>query len=312
MSHAPFSSLSSSAPASSAGGPVVETVHACARHTEMRGDRGCLGCSNALCTACARSLRHRHCPECRQKAGKAAHFVDTSWRVALLVDALSSSWKAIPRRAPALLAVLGLALVVPLAIYGLADPQSSDWSDGIALAAGFGFGAFFLGAFLQPLLVLPTLAQTSTLRALGGALLGCLAAFLPLLAVGVVVGVLDGALHHALSDLLGFVFIAVAAVSLPLGLTWQGRAVLGRGPSLRGTLGGVVAHFCVAGAWGFALSFAWIPVAVAVGVGAVIHPAVAGVVGVVCGLVIWLGVLLGMGSFAAASARYSDDLQRLR
>lgn len=310
MSSAP---ASSSFPTSSAGGPVVETVHACARHPLLRGDRGCASCGNALCSACARSLPHRHCPDCRTKQDKPAHVVDAGWRITLLIDAVLLSLRAIPRRVPALAGILAVSLFGPLGLYLLADPSTPDWKDAAALAGLFAFAAFGLGCFLQPLLVLPLLTRTSKTRALVGAVLGCAVAFVPLVVViAAAAGLMAaGVDDEAVGNLAGLAFCAVAAVTLPIGLVWQGRAVMDRPPTLRGSLGAVVAHFCVAGLWGFVLSFAWFPIAAIVAVGVFASPVVAGVLGTVCGVVLWLGLLWGMGSFAAASARYSDDLERL-
>ena len=317
MSSSPLSSLSvtSSSPlSSSAGGPVVSTVHACARHPLLRGERGCAGCSAALCSACARSVAHKHCPDCRQQQGKPAHVVDAGWRITLILDAMAASLKAIPRRAPALLAILAVSLLAPLGIYALADEQSPDWTDAAALAGAFGFCAFALGAFIQPLIVVPLLGRSSKVRVIAGAFIGCVVAFTPFFALGAVAAMAHELLHideEIIGNLIGFAVLAVGAVSIPIGLVWQGRAVMDLGPSFKGTFGAVVAHFCVAGAWSMVLSFAWIPVGVAVLVGVVASPVVGGVVGVVCGLVLWLGLLLGMGSFAAASARCSEDLRQL-
>ncbi len=311
--------------ASPARGLIVETQHACARHPDMRGERGCTSCNNALCSACARSLAHRSCPGCREQHGKTAHVVDASWRVHLLTDALSSSWQALPRRAPALLTILMTSLLVPFAVYGLAAVDgsagdgstsadwTSDWGDGAALAVAFVVGAFLLGTFLQPLLVLPTVARTRTSRVVGGAFFGAFVAFAPLLLVGgVVAGLSDGGVDPEGVELVVLLGCAVAAVSLTTGLVWQGRTVLGRGPSLAGLFGAFVAHFCLAGLWSTLLTFALVPVAVVVAIGFAAGPAVAGVLGVVFGVVLWLLMLMGMGSFSAGSARYSDDLQRLR
>ena len=310
MSSAPFAV---SSVATSATGPVVDVVHVCARHPELRGDRGCSSCSNALCTACARSLPHRQCPDCREQAGAPAHVVDASWRIQLLIDALSSSIKAVPRRLPALAAILGVALLAPLGLHLLADPQESSAVTMGVIGGLFAFGAFALGMWLQPLLVVPTVAATKKGRVLTGALLGAFVAFAPLLALTLTIIPLEaaGADSDVVGQLFGMAFLAVGATTIPLGLVWQGRAVLGRSPTMRGTLGVVVAHFCVAGLWASVLSILCLPLALLVVVGFVVDPAVAGVTGVVVGLVVWLLLLLGMGSFAAGSARYSDDLERL-
>ena len=326
MSHAPLSSSSSfpsSFPSSAAALPVVALQHACARHPAMRGERGCLTCSQALCSACVRSRAHQQCPDCRVKQGKDPHVVDVSWRVSLLVDALAQSWRAIPRRAPALLGILALSLLAPLGV-ALAVDTSDGWA-ALVLALAFGALAFALGAFLQPLLVLPQKQPTSKAKALVGALVGCCAAFVPVIAV-VVGGVVVGAAFHVDDDLVGNVsgvaLFVVGLVSIPIGLVWQGRAVLGLPPTLRGSVGAVVAHFCFAGAWCTVLTLLWIPLGLLgllAGLGLVggmdmpnVWVIAAGVLGVVTGLVVWLVQLLAMGSFAAGAARYSHDLQTLR
>lgn len=317
MSSSPLSSSSfaASSPSSSAGGPVIRTVHACARHPLLRGERGCASCNEALCTACARSTSHKHCPACRARDGKAAHVVDASWRITLILDAMAASLRAIPRRAPALLAILAVSLLAPLAIYAADDSGgAADWKDAAALAGAFGFFACALGAFFQPLLVVPLLGRTSKARLVAGPVLGCLVAFAPVLALGVVGAVLGDALHwndDVVGNLIGFAVLAVGAVSIPLGLVLQGRAVMNLAPTFDGAFGAVVAHFCVAGAWSMVLSFAWIPIIAAVAVGVFASPVVAGIIGTICGLFLWVATLLGMGSFAAASARYSEDLRAL-
>lgn len=260
-------------------------------------------------------MPHRECPDCRERAGKAAHVVDASWRVHLLIDGLASSWKALPRRIPALAGILFASLLLPLGVYALAAPETSDWSDGGAVAFAFACGAFFLGTFLQPLLVLPMIERTKKARVVAGAVLGSFTAFAPLVVIGVVAAVtIEGGSSsdaEIIGQLVGFFMMAVAAVTMTTGLVWQGRVVLGRGPGLAGLFGAVVAHFCAFGLWGTLLSAAVVPAAIAVVIGVVVSPVVAGVIGVVAGVFLWLAMLVGMGAFAAGSARYSDDLERL-
>ena len=279
----------------------------------MRGDRGCVRCSNALCSACARSLPHRECPACREQAGQAAHVVDASWRIQLLIDSLLASTKAVPRRLPVLAGLLVIALLAPLALYGVVDPDDSAETIMAVIGLCFGLGLFGLGLWLQPLLVLPTIARTSTARAVVGALLGTGVVYLPALTVLLATLPLESLLEsiEAVNQLIGLAFMMVTAISVPLGLTWQGRAVLGHAPSARGVVGAVVAHAVVAGLWMGVLTMVSILLAAFIGLGFLVDPAVAGVVGVVSGVVVWLLVLLSMGSFAAASARYSVDLERL-
>ncbi len=307
MSSAPFV-------ATSAAGLAVQLNHVCARHPEMRGEGVCARCSNALCTACARSLPHRECPACRQSAAKPAHVVDVSWRIQLLIDALVSSFRAVSRRWPALIGILLVSLVAPLGLFlVLGGLQESDSTKFGVVGGLFALSAFALGLWLQPLMVLPTVARTSKGRLLVGALLGAFVSLGPLLTLCVAAVPLE--IAHVNSELvgqfLGMAFMLVGSITFPVGLVLQGRALLGRGPSVRGTVGAVVAHFCLVGMWSTVLGLACVPLGVLVGVGVLVHPAVAGVFGVGGGVLVWLLVLLGMGSFAAASSRYSDDLERL-
>ncbi|MDP2340393.1 MAG: B-box zinc finger protein [Deltaproteobacteria bacterium] len=309
MSSAPFSDFV----ATSAAGPGVDVVHLCARHPEMRGDRGCTQCSNALCTACARSLPHRVCPDCRQQAGEPAHVVDASWRIQLLIDSLMASVKAVPRRLPALAAILAVALFAPVGLWGLADPDDSAAVTMGVIGGLFAAGVFGLGMWLQPLIVLPTIERTSKGRVLLGALLGAFVVYAPMFVLALMAIPLEKTLYSSevVGQLYGMAFMLVCGITVPLGLLWQARVVMGQGPSVRGLFGTVVAHGVVAGLWISVLAMVCLPLLVVTGLGVLVDPAVAGVVGVVSGVVVWLLLLVGMGSFAAGSARYSVDLERL-
>lgn len=313
---------SSVAPTSSAVGLVLTTEHTCARHPAFQGERQCLSCSNALCSACARSQQHHHCGECRTRNGQAAHVVDVGWRVSLVIDSVLASWRAIPRRAPAVLAILLVSLLAPLSLL-VADSDTSEvddvfggWGDAALVGALFALAVFSLGWFFQPLIAFP-LASSQRKAGLGrsvvAGVVGTLTAFVPVaLVVGACVA-LDEVINDAeiVGNLAGLAFLAVAPVSLTLGLTWQAQLLLGQRPGLRGVFGAIVAHCCVVGVWSTIVWVLLIPIGATGLVGFFIDPAVAGVIGVVGGLVVWLFLLLGSGSFAAASARYSDDLDRL-
>lgn len=314
MSNSSVSSLVH--PSSSAAVLGLQTEHVCARHPEMRGERGCASCSAALCTACVRSSAHRHCPTCRQNAQQAPHVVDVGWRVHLQVDALAAAVRAVPRRAPALLGLLGLALFVPLFVYvSLSDGSSGDKEDWIVaagLGGAFAAAAFFLGAFFQPLLVIPQVAPVSK-RFVVGALLASVVAFGPFVALGGLAAAagVAGLDAEIIGNLIGLVGMAVAGVSFGAALLFQGRAVMGRGPSLRGLGGTIVTHCVVVGIWSSVSMLLWLPAGLLVGLGAVVGVPVAAVCAVVGGVVCWVALLIGTGAFAAGAARYSADLEDL-
>jgi len=301
----------------------------------MRGDRQCLSCSNALCSACARSQQHHHCGECRTRNGQAAHVVDVGWRVGLLIDSSLAAWRAVPQRASAVLALLLVSLLAPFsllafdldeALFTLVDAEDelgrrfSGSADGALVDAAlvgliFATTASTLGWFFQPLFAAPQLRSAGLGRRVIAGLVGTATAFLPLaLVVAACVG-LDAVINDAeiVGNLAGLAFLAVAPVSIAVGLTWQGRILLFSRPGLRGLVGAVVAHCCVVGVWSTLVWVLLIPLGAAALLAAVVSAdaAAAGVVGVVAALVVWLFLLLGSGAFAAASARFSNDLDRL-
>jgi hypothetical protein len=287
----------------------------------MRGDRQCLSCSNALCSACARSQQHHHCGECRTRNGQAAHVVDVGWRVGLLIDSSLAAWRAVPQRASAVLALLLVSLLAPFSLLAFdLDEGFSGSADGALVDAAlvgliFATTASALGWFFQPLFAAPQLRSAGLGRRVIAGLVGTATAFLPLaLVVAACVG-LDAVINDAeiVGNLAGLAFLAVAPVSIAVGLTWQGRILLFSRPGLRGLVGAVVAHCCVVGVWSTLVWVLLIPLGAAALLAAVVSAdaAAAGVVGVVAALVVWLFLLLGSGAFAAASARFSNDLDRL-
>jgi hypothetical protein len=309
-----MSSLSPAFPASSTNTFVVETAHVCVRHPGLSGERGCTSCSNALCTACHRSRAHSRCPTCREQAGEAATVVDVTWRATLLLDSLLLSLSGVWQRAPALIAILAAALVGPVAVFADDPPSSTSPELQLAtLVAAFVGFALVLGAMVQPLLVLPTVARAHLGRWLGGSALALFVMWAPCIVAVVAGAVVDDAIGLDSGDV-GGIALAVGlfglGVSTPVALWWQGAIVLGARPTLRGVLGAVVTHALLAGTWFGVLSVFWLPLAMVIVAAAAVGPVVAGVVGVVCGLGLWLFLLVGMGGFAAATARYSADLQR--
>lgn len=307
-----MSSLSPALPASPSNAFVVETAHVCARHPAMRGERGCASCSNALCTACHRSRAHSRCPSCRVSAGDAAHVVDVSWRATLLLDALLLSLRGVWQRAPALLAILVAAVVCSIAVFA-DDPPGSAEAQIAALAATVVGFALVLGAWAQPLLVFPTVRRAHLGRWLLGSGAAALVLTLPTFLAGVLGAVVDDVIDLSSAEVGGIsvaVGLLMLGVTTPLALWWQAAIVLGASPTLRGAFGAIVSHALIACSWFGVLSVFWLPLAMVIAAAAAVGPVVAGVVGVVCGLGLWLFLLAGMGGFAAGTARYSADLQR--
>ena len=293
---------------SSAASLFVPGHHACARHPEMRGDRTCSDCSAALCTACTGLAVHSRCPDCRVARDEAPMVVDTSWRIALLVDAFRQSVRAIPRRLPALGGIFGLSLIP--AVLMILEEGRAGRTEFAAAAAMTAVVGLLLGVFLQPLMAQPLVAGTRWSRVLGGGVLASTVFFGPIF----LLGILQTGLKVN-DDLVGFLGMIVVGAGIPAALVLQGLVIAERPLALGGLgsfIGTFITHGLLATLWGTLMSLFLLPGILAIIIGGVGSAPLGAAIAVATGTLCSLFLLVGMGAFGAGTARYVDDLRRLR
>ena len=116
-------------------------------------------------------------------------------------------------------------------------------------------------------------------------------------------------------DLVGFLGMIVVGAGIPAALVLQGLVIAERPLALGGLgsfIGTFITHGLLATLWGTLMSLFLLPGILAIIIGGVGSAPLGAAIAVATGTLCSLFLLVGMGAFGAGTARYVDDLRRLR